>query len=143
MPFQALTKLARIRPAHLRAANPSVVCIRGAVPVEANTAEAISAATLELCHAIDRANWGALQSSCIAMWITATPDLDASFPAAAVRLSKVAPSAALMCAQEMDVVGAMPSVIRIMALLCPPAGSERYVDIYLRETAQLIEKENT
>jgi chorismate mutase len=45
---------------------------------------------------------------------TATPDLHCEFPAAAARALDLG-DVPLLCAQEMDVAGALPRVVRIMA----------------------------
>lgn len=90
-----------------------VRAIRGAVQVEANTAEAIAAGTKELLLEILSAN-KLSPSSVISVILTATPDLTAAFPAAAAR--EVGFEAVpLMCAVEIDVDGALPRIVRAMA----------------------------
>ncbi len=90
-----------------------VRAIRGAVQVEANTAEAIAAGTKELLLEILSAN-RLTPSSVISVILTATPDLTAAFPAAAAR--EVGFEAVpLMCAVEINVDGALPRVVRAMA----------------------------
>jgi chorismate mutase len=90
-----------------------VRAIRGAVQVEANTAQAIAAGTKELLLEILSAN-KLTPSSVISVILTATPDLTAAFPAAAAR--EVGFEAVpLMCAVEIDVEGALPRIVRAMA----------------------------
>lgn len=90
-----------------------VRAIRGAVQVDANTAEAIAAGTKELLLEILSAN-KLTPSSVISVILTATPDLTAAFPAAAAR--EVGFEAVpLMCAVEIDVEGALPRIVRAMA----------------------------
>lgn len=48
----------------------------------------------------------------ISVLFTATPDLNAEFPAYAAR--KIGLNVPLMCAREMDVPGALPRCIRVM-----------------------------
>ena len=113
----------------------SVRAIRGAVQVETDSAEAISAATKELLLAILRAN-DLTPSDVISVLLTATPDLTATFPAAAARevgFERVP----LMCAVEMDVEGAMPRVVRAMATVESSRTSEEITHIYLGGAAAL------
>ena len=91
----------------------SIRAIRGAVQIEANTAEAIAAGTKELLLEVLSAN-ELTPAQVISVLLTATPDLTAAFPAAAAR--EVGFEAVpLMCAVEIDVQGALPRVIRAMA----------------------------
>lgn len=91
----------------------SVRAIRGAVQVEANTPEAISAGTKELLVEIMKVN-GLAHDDVISVLLTATPDLNAAFPAAAAREVGFE-STPLLCAVEIDVPGALPRVVRAMA----------------------------
>jgi chorismate mutase len=50
----------------------------------------------------------------ISIWFTATPDLHSDFPAAAARKLGIV-DVPLICAQELDIQGAMPRVVRILA----------------------------
>lgn len=90
-----------------------VRAIRGAVQVDANTAEAIAAGTKELLLEILSAN-KLTPSSVISVILTATPDLTAAFPAAAAREIGFE-AVPLMCAVEIDVEGALPRIVRAMA----------------------------
>jgi chorismate mutase len=52
----------------------------------------------------------------ISIWFTATPDLHSDFPAAAARkLGSGFADVPLICAQELDIEGAMPRVVRLLA----------------------------
>jgi chorismate mutase len=87
--------------------------VRGATQAEANSADAIVAATEGLMRElIDRnALTPEAMVSCI---FTTTDDLDAEFPAVAARnlgLDQVP----LLCSREIPVPGSMPRVIRVMA----------------------------
>jgi chorismate mutase len=102
--------------------------------VEANEPDAIRSATEELVREVMQRNEIAPEHmvSCI---FTCTEDLNAEFPAVAARnlgLSAVP----LLCAQEMEVPGALPRVIRVM-LHCygEPGTPARHV--YLREAVSL------
>ena len=106
--------------------------LRGAITVEANEADAILSATEELVLEVMDRNDLAPEDlvSCI---FTCTGDLDAEFPAVAARglgLSAVP----LLCAREIDVPGALPRVIRLLAH-CYADGPAKHV--YLREAVSL------
>ena len=86
--------------------------IRGATSVEANTSQAIVSATRELLERIVAAN--TLQANEIASVIfTATPDLNAAYPACAAREMGWV-NVPLLCMQEMAVVGSLPRCIRVL-----------------------------
>ena len=107
----------------------SVRAIRGAVQVEVNTPEAISAGTQELLSEILRANHLSIESV-ISVLLTATPDLNAAFPAAAAR--EVGFEATpLLCAVEIDVQGALPRVVRAMFTVETELSSTEISHIYL------------
>ena len=107
----------------------SVRAIRGAVQVEANTPEAISAGTKELLVEIMKAN-GLSHDEVISVHLTATPDLNAAFPAAAAREVGFE-STPLLCAVEIDVPGALPRVVRAMATVETTLKSSEITHIYL------------
>lgn len=97
--------------------NPSqtperLFAVRGANTVASNDADAIGAATRSLLEEIIARN--ALDPASIVSCIfTTTDDLDAEFPAVAARemgLDRVP----LLCAREIDVPGAMSSLVRVM-----------------------------
>lgn len=72
----------------------------------------------------------------ISIWFTATPDLHSDFPAAAARGLGIV-DVPLICAQELDIQGAMPRVVRILAHVetsLPRAGIQH---VYLGATATL------
>jgi chorismate mutase len=86
--------------------------VRGANRAKANSREAIFEATRELITAILDAN--EIDPEEIAsIFLTATKDLNADFPAYAVRelgYSQIP----LLCASEIDVPGGMQSLIRVL-----------------------------
>jgi len=86
--------------------------IRGAISVEANTAEAIVSATRKLLERIVAAN--PLQAEEIASVIfTTTPDLSAAYPAGAAREMGWV-NVPLLCMQEMAVAGSLSRCIRVL-----------------------------
>ena len=89
-----------------------VRAIRGAIQVDTDSVEVITEATHELVAEMLRRNAVAV-NDLISVIFTATPDLHSTFPAAAARglgLGHIP----LICAQEIDVHGALPRVIRVM-----------------------------
>jgi chorismate mutase len=108
--------------------------LRGATSVPENSAAAILAATEELMAALIERNELAIDQfvSCI---FTTTEDLNAEFPALAARrlgFDRVP----LICTREIDVPGALPRVIRVLAHYYAPDGHvARHV--YLGEARSL------
>lgn len=92
--------------------NSRLHALRGAISVERNDAESIAAATRELMSELMRRN-SIDPDQMVSCIFSATGDLDAEFPAAAVRdlgLNRVP----LLCTREIDVPGALPQVIRVL-----------------------------
>lgn len=109
--------------------------IRGAITVEANTAEAIGAAVTELLQRI-RAENGFTLEDVAGVFFTATPDLNAAFPAAAARRlgwDRVP----LLCAVEMDVPRSTPRCIRVLILVNTPRGQDEMRHVYLKGAVSL------
>ncbi len=111
-----------------------VAAIRGAVQAEANTADAILAATESLMREVVAVNELEPEAMISALFTT-TDDLDAEFPAVAARQMGLS-DVPLMCAREIPVPGAMPLVIRVMLHTYLPAGRKAR-HVYLGETRNL------
>lgn len=107
----------------------SVRAIRGAIQADANSAESISAATKELLLTIMKEN-NLSPANIISVLLTATPDLTATFPAAAAREIGFE-SVPLLCAVEIDVPGALSQVVRAMVTVETELTSEEISHIYL------------
>lgn len=111
-----------------------VVAVRGAVQAEANTPEAIAAATEALVGSLMDLN-DLEPETMISAIFTVTDDLDAEFPAVAARtmgLSEVP----LICAREIPVPGSLERVIRVMVHFNSDSGRPvRHA--YLGETRNL------
>ncbi|MFZ4123327.1 MAG: chorismate mutase [Candidatus Planktophila sp.] len=90
----------------------SVRAIRGATQVGSNDPVSIGEGSKELMAAILAANDVAIDDV-ISVLLTASPDLNAAFPASAAREIGFQ-SIPLLCAQEIDVPGALPRTIRVM-----------------------------
>jgi chorismate mutase len=96
--------------------------VRGAVSVPSNDDDAILSSTEELMKELISRNELKPEQmvSCI---FTSTHDLNADFPAVAARNVGLE-SVPLLCAQEIDVPGAMRSVIRVLVHYHAPADHE-------------------
>jgi len=113
----------------------AVQAVRGAIQVDADESDHILGGTAELVSAIlDRNALAA--ADVISMIFTATPDLTAEFPAYAARLLGMA-DVPLLCAQEIDVAGAMPRVVRALVLVETPRSRAEIRHVYLRGAAAL------
>ena len=86
--------------------------VRGATTVEANDRGMILAATRELLEQIVRLNRVA-PADVASVWFTATPDLDAEFPAFAAREIGWT-EVPLICGREIAVPGALDRCIRVL-----------------------------
>ncbi len=88
--------------------------VRGATSVDINDAVAIITATRELLERIVAAN-DLLVEDVVSVIFTATPDLDAAYPARAAREMGWM-NTPLLCMQEMVVAGSLPRCIRVLVL---------------------------
>ena len=90
----------------------AVRAIRGAVQVDANERADILEGTTELVSEVMTRN-SLVPGDVISVVFTATPDLNAEFPALAAR--KIGfHDVPLLCASEIDVPGALPRVVRLL-----------------------------
>ncbi|MBX6352872.1 MAG: chorismate mutase [Thermoflavifilum sp.] len=110
--------------------------IRGANTVPANTPEAIYTATRDLMLRIVEAN--AIDVDDVASVIlTLTPDLNAAFPAKAVRSLPGWQWVPLMCARELDVPGALERCVRVLLHVNTDKAQDELVHVYLGDAVQL------
>jgi chorismate mutase len=107
----------------------SVRAVRGATQVAANSPEAIAAGVKELLTEILVAN-SLTPSDVISVLFTASPDLNAAFPAAFAREVGFE-SVPLICAVEIDVPGALERTIRVMAHIETEKNAKEISHIYL------------
>jgi len=109
--------------------------VRGAITVDANTAEDILEATAELLQGLIGANEIEAEQVVSAIFST-TPDLDAAFPARAAR-DLGWHDVALLCTHEMAVPGALPRVIRVLLHVNTARAARDMVHLYLKGARQL------
>lgn len=104
--------------------------IRGATTVPANTREAILEATKELLTAMLREN-GIEVDSIASIFFTATPDLNAEFPALAAREMGWT-DVAMLCGHEMNVPGSLPMCLRVLLHVNTDKPAREIRHVYLR-----------
>ncbi len=109
--------------------------IRGATGVGANDPQAIERAVREMLDRVVAEN-GVKAEDVAAAFFTATPDLDADFPARAARQMGWT-SVPLLCAQEIAVPGAPPRIIRVLLLVNTDLAQEDVRHVYLGEATKL------
>ena len=109
--------------------------IRGAINVSANTRDAIQEATRRLLVAMCEAN--SLDSSAIiSAFFTVTTDLNAAYPAAAARALGWL-DVPLLDAQEIEVPGGMPRVVRVLLHVEADIARNQIQHVYLDEAVAL------
>src|SRR4051812_40163264 len=119
----------------VKEAGVALRAVRGATQVDADDRDAIIEATAELVQAVLDRN--ALDSEdLVSVVFTATPDLTAEFPAYAARAIGIT-DVPFLCATEIDVPGAMPRVVRLLAHVESPRDRQDIRHVYLRGAAAL------
>lgn len=110
--------------------------IRGATTVARNGETEILTATRELLDEMIAANDLQPEDVC-SLIITVTHDLDAAFPARAVRVVEGWELVPLMCSLEIPVPGSLPLCIRFMMQVNTEKLQKDMVHIYLHEAKKL------
>ncbi|SDR83812.1 chorismate mutase [Paenibacillaceae bacterium GAS479] len=109
----------------------SVRGIRGAITVDHNEEKDILDATSEMLEAIVADNRIDPEDICSVM-ITVTTDLDATFPARAIRGLQGWDLVPLMCAVEVPVKGSLERCIRLMVTVNTELTQKEVKHVYLR-----------
>lgn len=109
--------------------------LRGAITVESNTAEDILESTGELLRVLIAANHLDPEQVVSAIF-SATPDLNAAFPARAAR-DLGWNDVALLCTHEMAVPGALQRVIRVLVHVTTATPPNQLTHVYLKDARQL------
>jgi chorismate mutase len=104
--------------------------IRGATCLQHDDASEMFEAVGELLGHMLQRN-GISNDDVISVILTCTPDLTSAFPAAGARAFGLVDTP-LMCAQEMDVRGALPRVVRILAHVETDTPRSEIEHVYLR-----------
>lgn len=113
----------------------AVRAVRGAIQVDEDDRQQVLDATTELLEAVLARN-ALAHDDLISVLFTATPDLRSEFPAYAARQMGIT-DVPLMCASEIDVPGAMPRVLRLLAHVETDLPRADLRHVYLRGAAQL------
>ncbi|GGS01077.1 chorismate mutase [Streptomyces aureoverticillatus] len=113
----------------------AVRAVRGAVQLDRDTADHMGEQVRELLRTVLERN-GLTADDLISIWFTATPDLHSDFPAAAARGLGLA-DVPLICAQELDIEGAMPRVVRLLAHIESDRSRSEISHVYLGAAAAL------
>ena len=114
-----------------------MVCrgVRGATTVRNNSREEILTATRQLVALMIRQN--KIEKEDVASaFFTTTPDLDAEFPALAVRQLGWL-DVPLMCGHEMSIPGSLPLCIRVMLHWNTDKQQNAIQHVYVREATKL------
>jgi chorismate mutase len=104
--------------------------VRGAVLLAEDSAAEMTEAVVELLTEMLARN-RLSHDDLVSILFTSTADLHCAFPAAAARTLDLA-DVPLMCAQEIDVVGAPERVVRILAHVESDIPRSDVVHVYLR-----------
>ncbi|MEO8107475.1 MAG: chorismate mutase [Actinomycetes bacterium] len=104
--------------------------LRGATQLTADDPAEMTEAVVELVEAILTRN-GLTTDDLISIIFTSTVDLRSAFPAAAARTLGIG-DVPLLCAQELDVEGALPRVVRVLAHVRLDVPRSNVVHVYLR-----------
>ena len=113
----------------------AVRAVRGATQLDVDERGHLLASVEELVSELLRQN-ELRTEDLISMLFTATPDLHAEFPAVAARELGIG-DVPLICAQELDIAGALPRVIRVMVHAETPRSRAEVRHVYLRGAVAL------
>ncbi|MEV0268945.1 chorismate mutase [Hamadaea sp. NPDC050747] len=109
--------------------------VRGATQLDVDEREHLLDRVAELVKEVLHSN-DLDTEDLISAIFTATPDIHSEFPAYAARLMGMS-DVPLICAQELDIAGAMPRVIRLMAHVDTDLPRDRITHVYLHGAAAL------
>jgi len=110
--------------------------IRGATTVQRNDEREILDETVVLMREIVERNQIHPEDIC-SVWITLTQDLDAAFPAKAIRELEGWEMVPLMCSVEVPVKGSLPRCIRLMVQVNTEKSQRDMKHVYLNEAKKL------
>ncbi|MFD7296793.1 chorismate mutase [Streptomyces sp. NPDC059897] len=113
----------------------AVRAVRGAVQLDRDEAGHMDEQVSELLTAVLERN-ELTADDLISIWFTATPDLHSDFPAAAARKLGIV-DVPLICAQELDIEGALPRVVRVLAHIETERTKAEVAHVYLGAAATL------
>jgi len=115
-----------------------VRALRGATCLAVDDRDEMHDAVVELLAELFARN-GLSTDDLISIVFTATPDLHSEFPAAAARRLALG-DVPLLCAQELDVAGALPRVVRVLVHAETDQPRADMTHVYLRG-AEVLRKD--
>jgi chorismate mutase len=118
-----------------KGATVPVRAVRGATQLDVDEREHLLERVAELVKEVLHSN-DIADDDLISAIFTATPDIHSEFPAYAARLMGMS-DVPLICAQELDIAGAMPRVIRLMAHVETDLARDQVTHVYLHGAAAL------
>ena len=107
-----------------------VRAIRGATQLDVDSVDEMRVAVVDLLTTLFSEN-EISTDDLVSILFTATPDIHSDFPAAAARTLELG-SIPLICAQEIDVAGALPRVVRVLVHAYSHRTHAEIKHIYLR-----------
>jgi chorismate mutase (EC 5.4.99.5) len=113
----------------------SIRALRGATTVVNDTEEQVTAKVQELLREMISSN-EIKPADIVSILFTATSDISSMFPAAAARQMGLV-DIPMMCAKELDVVGALERCIRVMMHVSTDKPREAMRHVYLHEARNL------
>jgi chorismate mutase len=113
----------------------AIRALRGATTIDEDTPEDIDERVLALFEALFDRN-DLQHDDLISVILTATPDIHSQFPATSARKFGLG-DVPLLCAQELDIVGAMPRCIRVLVHLSTERTRAELHHVYLEGTQSL------
>ncbi|MDP9398763.1 MAG: chorismate mutase [Actinomycetota bacterium] len=113
----------------------AVRAVRGAVQLDEDDRDHLLASVEELLCTLLEANELDVDAL-ISVIFTSTPDLHSEFPALAARRLGIG-DVPLLCAQELEIAGAMPRVVRLLAHVETERSRQDVRHVYLRGAAAL------
>lgn len=113
----------------------AVRALRGATTVEADSSDAVRTRVIELLQEMVRRN-DVAHDDIISVLFTATDDIHSVFPAAAAREIGFG-DVPLICARELDIVGATPLCIRVLMHLNTTRSNAELRHVYLEGASGL------
>ncbi|MDR7075284.1 chorismate mutase [Neobacillus niacini] len=105
--------------------------MRGAVTVDSNSEEVIISATEELLKQLIEGN-NILPEQVASVFISTTEDLNAAFPARALRKFDGWTYVPVMCMRELPVTNGLPMCVRVMLHVNTAVKQEEIVHVYLK-----------
>ncbi|MDP9394821.1 MAG: chorismate mutase [Actinomycetota bacterium] len=113
----------------------TVRAVRGAIQLDVDEREHLVSSVVELVTAVLDQN-ALTPDDVVSVIFTATPDITSEFPALAARETGLG-GVPLLCAQELDIGGAMPRVVRLLAHVETDRPRDQVRHVYLRGATAL------